>query len=125
MGSVDLFSVVVKHGDLMDLVDFRLALRQEKARNSGDSHLTEVEKEDLCTNALIARAKLREGRIVAKRCTKRREEQLSDEEQKLVLKLHSGELERDAVEANKKYGIGEEVTRMSTEEAVLYRRCRQ
>ena len=44
-----------------------------------------------------------------------------DAEQKLVLKLDSGELEREAVDANKKYGHGEGVTRMSTEEAVLYR----
>ena len=46
---------------------------------------------------------------------------MSREQRELLAKLESGELEREAVAANQKYGYGEGVTRMTTEASVLYR----
>ena len=112
--------VPVKYGfiDTKSLAEFMFAFKQmqDEAKDSGGSHPTAAEKESLRQDALCARAKLREGKRLA-----HTNKQLSREQRELLAKLESGELEREAVAANQKYGYGEGVTRTSTEEAVLYR----
>ena len=108
MGNVHLFLAVVKYGfNTKSFADVMYAFTQMQgeARNSGDLHPTASEKESLRTHALMARANLREGRRLSKTS-----KPLSDEQQKLVLKLESGELEREVFAANKKYGHGQGVT---------------
>ena len=108
MGNVQLFRAVVKYGffDIQSFADFMYAYTQMQgeARNSGDLHPTASEKESLRTHALMARANLREGRRLSKKS-----KPLSDEQQELLCKFESGELEREVLAANKNMAMDKEL----------------
>ena len=122
MGNAHLFRAVVKFGFIKPktLSAFMCAFKQMQieASSSGDSHPTAQRKEELRNRALKARANLRE----AKRLTNTaKPKQLSVEQEQLLDKYNTGELEREVLNANRKYGYGEGVNRMSKEEAVHFR----
>ena len=89
---------------------------QVEARNSSDIHPTASEREEARANARMARANLREGRRLFN--SKKR---LNTKQAKLLGKFKRGELDQEVSEANQKYRHAQGVTRMSTEDAVLYR----
>ncbi len=114
MGNAQLFRAVVKYGFMKPktLAAFMYAFKQMQieASCSGAIHPTAQEKEELRNRALKARANLRE----AKRLTNTAKP-LSAEQEQLLDKFDSGELEREAFAASRKYGFGEGVNRMSKE----------
>ena len=121
MGNGHLFRTIVKYGfyDTQSFTDFMIAYTQmqREEKDSGDVHPTASEKQKLREQALKARADLKEGRRLSNKSFL----ELSQAQRDLVCKFQSGELERKVKDANKKYGYGQGVTRMTREESVLFR----
>ena len=119
MGNGQLFRAIVKYGffDTQSFAHFMRAFTemQVEARNSGDIRPTASEREEARANARMARANLREGRRLSKT-----RKLLTPKQGRLLCRFQRGELEREVLDANQKYSHGQGVTRMSTEDAVLY-----
>ena len=120
MGNAQLFRAVVKYGffDTQSFAHFMRAFTemQVEARNSGDIRPTASEREEARANARMARANLREGRRLSKT-----RKLLTPKQGRLLCRFQRGELEQEVLEANQKYRHAQGVTRMSTEDAVLFR----
>ena len=120
MGNGQLFRAIVKYGffDTKSFAQFMGAFTQMQveAKNSGDILPTASEREEARANARRARANLREGRRLSKS-----RKLLNPKQSMLLRKFERGELEQEVSEANQKYRHAQGVTRMSTEDAVLFR----
>ena len=119
MGNAALFRAVVKHGffDTRSLSEFMVAYHEMQDR--GDLHPTvetpPTERESLRVEVVKARMKVSRARRLAVL-----DRPLSPYEEDPVYKLEFGDLERIRQQADKAYGHGAEVPRL-TMEAVLYR----
>ena len=120
MGNAALFRAVVKHGffDTRSLSEFMVAyhVMQDRGNLHPTVETSPTERERRRAEALKARMNVSRARRLAVLYRP-----LLPYEQDLVYKLEFGDLEKIRQQADKAYGHGAEVSRMTTMDAVLHR----